>query len=155
MTAHDNIIAGHLNSSLNLQKRSFKRVSHEIREQLMLNRETIDIYNTWQKDADYDSALLSKLTEAQQNLERYFNAQWNYKVSNPYNVLKFDKVYASQAFILVDWHAGNSFYHIFKRYFIFQENGLCNVTNEYVSKSQDEIIKRILSMEIDYRTVVN
>ncbi|MBK8966902.1 MAG: hypothetical protein IPM36_09520 [Lewinellaceae bacterium] len=153
MTEHDKNLTDHLDSSLNLQKKNFNEVSHEIREQLMSNRETIDRYNTWQKSADYDSNLLSDLTEEQQNLERYFNSRWDYKVSNPHNMLKFDKIYSSQAFIFVEWHAGNSFYHIYKRYFKFQENGFCNVTVEKISRSIEEITERITSMKTDYRSI--
>lgn len=151
MTEHDKNITDHLDSSLSLRNRNFNEVSHEIREQLMSNRETIDRYNTWQKSTDYDSTLLSNLTKEQETLEHYFNSRWDYKVSTPHNMLKFEKVYSSQTFIIVEWHAGNSFYHIRKRYFKFQENGFCNVTVEKITRSREEITERIKSMKTNYR----
>lgn len=151
MTEHDKYITDHLNRSLKLQKKKFNEATSEIREQLMRNREIIDRYTTWQKSAEYNSSLLSNLTEEQQILEDYFNSRWDYKVCNPYNMLKFEKVYSSQTFILVEWHAGISFYHIQKRYFKFQENGFCNVAVVKISRSIEEITERIISMRTNYR----
>jgi len=61
--------------------------------------------------------------------------------------LKFDQVYTSQVYILVEWHAGIPFHHLMQRNLMFHKNGYFKTTEEYINRtSQKERIENIEKM---------
>jgi hypothetical protein len=139
-----------LAKTLKLQSETGLKTSRAIRDQLMLNREKILAFHSRQQDPDFDPQLLEELTAAQAKLETEFKKDWIYKVPNPYGLLKFDRVYGSQTYVVVDWHASHAFHHLHKSYFKFDEHGFFNLISAQAQERHENIISRMHALGPNY-----
>ena len=150
MTDHNPRIVTEIEKTIKLQNADFELVSDMMREQLEVNRATINEFESWNKNADFKIQNLKQLIIEQKKLTSKFDDNWNYKVINPHNLLKFDHIYVSQIFIIIEWHAGISFNHLLRRYIMFNENGFFKTTTENLKRDSNEIINRIENIDYNY-----
>ncbi len=153
MTEHEINILGHTKESKKLACQNFTEVVDLVREQLMLNRECIGRYETWQSSAEFNSQYLNDLKNFQNEFENIFINNWDLEISVPYDLLIFNELYVSQASIIVEWHAGSSYNHIQKRYFKFLKNGFFNSLSAKPTESLEGIINALDSKLTNYRNI--
>jgi len=139
--------------TVKLQKTDFELVSDIMREQLEVNRDIINEFTTWNKNSNFEHQNLQHLIIAQENLKSIFDDNWHFIVINPNNLLKFDHVYVSQIFIIIEWHAGISFNHLMRRCIMFNEKGFFKTTVEGIKRTATEISQRIENLDYNYMSL--
>lgn len=153
MTEHEINILEHTDESKKLANQNFTDVLDSVREQLMLNRECIERYETWQSKAEFNAQYLRDLKKLQNEFESMFMSYWDVEISVPNELLIFNELYVSQASIIVEWHAGFSYNHIQRRYFKFFKNGFFNSISAKPTKSLEEIIIALNSKPTNYLNI--
>jgi len=78
MKENNRILRELIEKSVAFQNNSFEKNSENIREQIMLNRESIEPLETWNKSAEFDKILLNELKHQQEKLIKFFNKNWNF-----------------------------------------------------------------------------
>lgn len=139
-----------IEKTVKLQKTDFELVSDIMREQLEVNRDIIIEFTTWNKNSNFEHQNLQNLIIEQEKLKSAFEDNWHFIVKNPRNLLKFDHVYVSQIFIIIEWHAGISFNHLMRRCIMFNEKGFFKTTVEGIKRTATEISQRIENLDYNY-----
>lgn len=148
MKESNEILKDLIEKSIELQNKSFEKYSKNIREQIMLNRETIEPFETWNKSAEFEKKLLAELNIQQEKLTSLLNKNW--KVNVNHNLLRFDKIYQSESQIIIEWHAGNPTPHLIRYYIHFENNGFFKLTSSNPEFGK-ESIENIKFLKTNYR----
>jgi hypothetical protein len=148
----NNIILRELiEKSVAFKNKSFEKNSENIREQIMLNRETIEQFETWNKSAEFDKKLLIELNNQHGKLLILFNEKWNF--NNRFEkLLDFKNVYESQTEISIEWHANSAIPHIYKYLIQFEKNGFFKLQVAYPN-FYEKGIQKLKSSKTNYRNL--
>jgi len=150
MNENNEILKDLIEKSIELQNKPFEKYSENIREQIMLNRETIEPFETWNKSAEFEKKLIPELKFQQEKLINFLNNKW--KPNIKHNLLRFDKIYQSESQIIIEWHAGNATPHLIRYYIHFENNGFFKLTSSKPEFSK-ESIENIKFLETNYRNI--
>lgn len=153
MTEHEAKILELEIKSKELIRGSFHINTDSIRAQLMKNREAIRAYKSYLRTLPFKLEYLSQLIRVQAELEVYFNANWEFKLYNPHDTLKLMKVYSSQTYIIVEWHAGQAFHHLYKYNLLFHPDGFLTITSDKPSLPKKQVLQRINEYGKDYNNL--
>lgn len=140
-----------IDESVHLQNKSFDKNSDDIREQLMLNRETIEALETWNKSSEFDKKLLAELNTQQEKLTEFFNKNWKFKNSFE-RFIDFDNFYESQTKIEIEWHANSAIPRIYKYLIQFEKNGFFKLFMTHPD-FYEESIQSLKSSKTNYRNL--
>jgi hypothetical protein len=151
MKENNTILRELIENSITFQNKSFEENSKNIREQIMLNRETIQPFETWNKSAEFDRKLLTELNLQQEKLIKFFNENWNF--NNRFEkLIDFDNAYESQTEIGIEWHANSAIPHIYKYLIQFERNGFFKLEIAYPNFYEESIVK-LKSLKTNYRNL--
>lgn len=148
MKENNRILRELIKKSIAFHNISFEKNSENIREQIMLNRESIEPFESWNKSAEFDNKLLTELKLQQQKLTKLFNENW--QVNENHNLLRFDKIYQSEPQIIIEWHAGKPTPHLIRYYIHFENNGFFKLTSS-TPEFHKESIEKIKFLKTNYR----
>ena len=151
MKENNKILRVLIENSVAFQNKSFEKNSENIREQIMLNRETIEPFETWNKSAEFDKKLLTELNLQQEKLIIFFKGKWNF--NNKFEkLLDFNNFYESQTEIGIEWHANSAIPHIYKYLVQFEKNGFFKLQVAYPN-FHEESVQELKSSRTNYRNV--
>ncbi|AQS94002.1 hypothetical protein BXQ17_07970 [Polaribacter sp. BM10] len=151
MKENNRILRELIENSSAFQNNSFEKNSENIREQIMLNRELIEPFETWNKSAEFDKILLNELKHQQEKLIKFFNKNWNF--NNKFEkLLDFNNVYESQTEIGIEWHANSAIPHIYKYLIQFEKNGFFKLKIGYPNFYEESILE-LKSLKTNYRNL--
>jgi len=151
MKENNRILRELIEKSVAFQNKSFEKNSDNIREQIMLNRETIEPFETWNNSAEFDKKLLTELNHQHGKLLFFFNEKWNF--NNRFEkLLDFKNIYESQTEISIEWHANSAIPHIYKYLIQFEKNGFFKLQVAYPN-FYEEGIQKLKSSKTNYRNL--